>query len=196
MDALRRFFRVFDQGVVFKWIVVCFFVLEGVLLLLVNVLWAYRLVRLLGDARFLEGVGAVVLALALLLAAFLAIVILAYRGAYATATVRAEKYSLLSLVARALRANGEAALFYLLVLAPAGCLATWLSEARLTGRLPFPPAYEAAGTFLLGVGVLLGGILYALVLAFLGYLVAEVCDILHGLAGDVAAIRASKAGVR
>ncbi len=193
MDALRRFFRVFDLGIVFKWIVVCFLALEALVLLIVDLRTVYRLVRELGEARFLDGVAAVILALALLLGALLAIVILAYRGVYAVATSQGEKYSLLPLLARALRANAEAALFYLIVLAPAGCLATWLSDVfPFGGVLPFGSAFSTSSRFLLGVGILLGGILYALLVAFLGYLAAEVCDLVHDLAADVAAIRASK----
>jgi len=192
MKALRRFFGVFDEGIVFKWIVVGLFVLEALLLLIFGVRSAYGLLRMLGDVKFLAGLGAVILVLGLLLATLLALAIVGYRGVYEVAKKKAERYSPLALWAKVLRVNGEATLFYLLVLGPAGCLATWLSSGRLARFLPFPPAFMATGTFSLGLAVLLGGILYAALIVFVAYLVAEVFELLPAVAADVTAIRAAK----
>jgi hypothetical protein len=196
MEALRRFFRMFDEGSVFKWIVVCLFVLQGLALLVTNLRTCYYLVRQLGDVTFLVGLAAVILVLALLLSTLLVLAILGFRGVYDVATRQAESYSPLSLWAKVLRVDGEAALFYLLVLAPAGCLATWFSSAGMMRYLPFPPAYAASSTFGLGLAVLLGGILWGFVLVFAAYVVAEILDLLPAIAGDVAVIRASKASHR
>jgi hypothetical protein len=193
MDPLRRFFRLFDDGVIFKWLVVCLFALAAILGVVLNATKAYQLARLLGDLQFLPGLGALVLAAALLLGTFLAVLVLGYRGAYAVATRQAAKHSLLSLWAAVLRVVGEAALFYLIVVAPAGCVAIWLSSAELLSYVPFPPAYVAEGAFLIGVFVLLGGIIYGLLIAFVAYILAEICELLPALGADVAAIRAAKA---
>lgn len=192
MDAVRRLFRVFDDGRIFKWIVVCLLALQGLVLATVNVHTSYLLVRRLGDVTFLVGLAAVILVLALLLATLLALVVLGLRGIAEVVAHKAERYSPLALCARVLRVDGEAALFYLLVLAPAGCLVTWLSGAALAVYLPFPPAYAASGTFFFGLAVLLGGALWAVVLVFAAYLLAELLELLPAVAGDVAAIRASK----
>lgn len=192
MDALRRFFGMFDQGVIFKWIVVVLFVIQALVMIVFGLHSVYRLLRLLGDVKFLAGVAVLVLVAALLLATLVAVVILGYRGVYEIAARKDARYSVLALGAKVLRVDGEAAFFYLVILAPFGCLATWLSSAGLTHYLPFPPAYVASSTFWIGLSVLLGGILYGVVLVFLAYLVAELLDLLPAIGANVAAIRASK----
>jgi hypothetical protein len=192
MDALRRFFRLFDEGAVFKWILVSLFVLEALLLLIHSLRRAYGLLRTLGEARFLDGLAAVILALAVLLGLLLALLVLLYRGAFEVASLRSQNYSVLSLFAKSLRVNGEAALFFLVVLAPAGCLAIWLSSGALSGFLPFAPILFSSSTFLAGLVALVGGILHALLFVFVAYLAAEICDWLPAVAADIATIRASK----
>jgi hypothetical protein len=193
MEAVRRFFRVFDEGSIFKWIAVCLLVLQGLVLLVVTLRTSYYLVRTLGDVTFLLGAATVVLVLAMLLAMVLALVVIGLRGVYEVATQQAEQYSTLALCAKLLRVDGEAALFYLLPLAPAGCIVTWLSSADLIRALPFSTIYSASGTFLLGVAVLVSGVFWALVLVFLAYLLAEILGLIPTIAADVAAIRAAKA---
>jgi len=152
MDAVRRFFRVFDEGAIFKWIVVCLFVLQGLLLLSVNLRTSYLLVRRLGDVTVLFGLAIVVPGAGP--PAGDALGARHPRPAWRRRGHRqkSERYSPLRLCAKLLRVDGEAALFFLLVLAPAGCLVTWLSSAELTSYLPFSPAYVAAGTFLARAG--------------------------------------------
>jgi hypothetical protein len=182
----------FDDGVIFKWIVVALFAIEALVVVVYGLHSTWQLLRLLGDVKFLVGLAILVYVIALLVATLLAVIILGYRGVYEAANRQAAKFSVLSLWAKVLRVNGEAALFYLIFLAPAGCLAIWLSGATLTDFLPFPPAFMATGTFSLGVAVLLGGLLHALVIVFLAYLVAEICELLPAIGADVAAIRAAK----
>jgi len=192
MDAVRRFFRVFDDGIVFKWLVVCLFVIEALIVVVASLTSSYRLLRLLRDLRFLEGLADVILVGAFLLGALLMVVILALRGVFEVVGWQASTYSPLSLCAKVLRVNGEASLFCLLVLAPAGCLAAWLSGPDLIGALPFSLAYSTTGTFLLGVAVLLSGWLYALLTFFVAYLLAEMLDWLPAVAANVAAILNAK----
>jgi hypothetical protein len=194
MDAVRRIFRVFDDGVVFKWLVVCLFALEALIVIVSSLGSSYRLLRLLRDVRFLEGLADVILVGAFLLAALLVVVILSLRGVAEVITWQGPKYSPLSLCAKVLRVNGEASLLWLLVLAPAGCLAAWLSGGQLIGVLPFSLAYSTSGTFLVGVAVLLSGLLYALLTCFLAYLLAEILDWIPAVAANVAAIRNAKSG--
>ncbi len=192
MEAVRRFFRAFDQGHIFKWIVVCLLILQGLVLLAVTVRALYYLLRGLTDVTFLYGAATVVLVLATLLAMLLALAVIVLRGVIEVARLQAERYSTLSLWAKLLRVDGEAALFYLLPLAPAGCVVTWLSSAGLTHALPFSPAWSPSGTFFLGVAVLVGGILWALVSVFLAYVLAEILEFIPTITADLAALRAAK----
>ncbi len=157
MDAVRRFFRVFDEGAIFKWIVVCLFVLQGLLLLSVNLRTSYLLVRRLGDVTVLFGLAIVVLVLALLLATLLALVVLGLRGVVEVIALKPERYSPLRLCAKLLRVDGEAALFFLLVLAPAdlaqqrradqllAVLASLRGRGHVLARAGRPPGRPALG---------------------------------------------------
>ena len=192
MDAVRRLFRVFEDGIVLKWLVVCLFALEALMVIVSSLSSSYRLLRLLRDLRFLEGLADLILVGAFLLAALLVVATLALRGIAEVIGWRRPRYSPLSLCAKVLRVNGEASLFCLVVLAPAGCLATWLSSGEFLGSLPFSLTYSPSGTFLIGVAVLLSGLLYALLTFFGAYLLAEVFDWLPAVAADLAAIRSAK----
>jgi hypothetical protein len=194
MNSIKRLFRIFDNGVIFKWIVVALFVLSALLCLIYTVLLDYSFLKQLKDASFFLGTGLVILALGTLLACLIQVAILLYRGAYEVSRIRESHYSIMSLFAKALRATSESVMFYFVILAPIACLATWLGGTYIVALLPFPGMQSAGGAFLAGLLVLLTLIALALGQLFMSYFVAEMVEMIPAIAGDVAAIRSAKEG--
>jgi hypothetical protein len=192
MDVLRKVFQPFDDGFIFKWIVVVLFVLSALAAILNALALDYGLLRNLAEAKFLTGVAMLVLAGAMLLASLAQALILLYRGAWEVLCLKAERYSLVRLFSKALRVIGEAYFLFFVVIAPGGCLAVWLGGTELLGQVPIPGLREASGAFMGGLLVLVLGILLAAAQLFVAYFLAEVVELLASIAGDVAALRKAR----
>jgi hypothetical protein len=192
MDVLKKAFQPFDDGFIFKWIVVALFVLSAVAAILNALALDYGLLRFLGEAKFLAGVAMLVLAGAMLLASLAQAAILLYRGAWEVLCLKAEKYSLVRLFSKVLRVAGEAYFLFFIVLAPGGCLAVWLGGTDLVGQVPMPGLREASGAFMGGLLVLVLGILLAAAQLFVAYFLAEVVELIASIANDVAALRKAR----
>jgi hypothetical protein len=192
MDLLKKVFQPFDDGFIFKWIVVALFVLSAVAATLNALALDYGLLRFLGEAKFLAGVALLVLAGAILLASLAQASIVLYRGAWEVICLKAEKHSLVRLFARVLRVAGEAYFLFFIVLAPGGCLAVWLGGTDILGQVPMPGLRETSGAFMGGLLVLVLGILLAAAQLFVAYFLAEVVELLASIANDVAALRKAR----
>jgi hypothetical protein len=201
MNSIKRLFRVFDDGAVFKWIVVVLFALCALATLFKAVKQDYAVLKLLKHASFFDGVGWIVLAGGFLLASLFQVAILLYRGTYEVSQIKLPRYSLLALVAKAIRALSESYLLLYLVLAPFGCLATWLGGLDVIANIPFPnftpwAVLIARNAFFTGLYVLVFGIALALGQLVVSYFVAEFIEAFSAIATDVAAIRQGKEGKR
>jgi hypothetical protein len=191
MEAVRRAFRVFDDGIIFRWVVVCLFVVTALAALVGAVATDFGLLSLLRDATFLHGVALLVLAATLLMGGVAMAAVILFRGAYEVVSRKAEKYALVPLITRMLRVGSEAGFFYFILISPGTCLAVWLGGMGMTAYTAIP-ALPAGSTFFGGILALLAGVATAFVLLCAGYLVAELLELLVSVANDVSAIRAGK----
>jgi hypothetical protein len=192
MELFKKLFRPFDDGSIFKFIVVLLFVLGALAALLNAAVMDFNLLRMLKEARFLMGMAVIVLAAAIALASLGQALVLAFRGAAEVLLQRDEKYSLVRLFAKVLRTAGESYFLFLLLLSPGGCLAIWLGGADIASLIPVPGAEAAGGTFLAGLFLLVAGVLVGPAQLFVTYLVAELVELLASIANDVSAMRAAK----
>ena len=187
MSPIDRFFRVLDDGSVFKWLAIALLALVACFVGLSAVV---GVVGFLGLLRFTPTAGVLgLLALSggYLLATLVQLFILVYRGMLALARSAERSYSVIALVAKVVRVSAESSCAALLILSPAVFLGLWLTGESLP--VPMAPVFGGRAGFLGGLLAWILGTAFAFAALFVGYLFAEMADRFVWLTDDMRRLR-------